>query len=188
MSNEIRGFLNRPVKAIHIAGLVFLFAVIACPFIWINSYWSDQAMHWPTISGKLLDVHRIEYLHSSYYIPRIGTILGWKRSKFGYEQYKPFVEYEYTVNGVKYLGHRVGLSGDDSFSTESEIIGKYRTGMDVSVHYDPQNPANSVLEPQSTIVTRYHVNSSPLVTASVLALSFGIAVAIGFSRRRRADR
>jgi hypothetical protein len=59
--------------------------------------------------------------------------------------------YDYTVNGEKYLGARI-FFGDTflslfSFAAAKSAITKYKEGQTVTVYYNPNNPANSVLEP-----------------------------------------
>lgn len=62
----------------------------------------------------------------------------------------PHVVYEYTVAGMTYQGDQVRV-GDNAVAvrTDSEayqIVDRYPVGAEVTVYYDPANPAMSALE------------------------------------------
>jgi hypothetical protein len=65
----------------------------------------------------------------------------------------PFVEYEYSINGTGYVSSEIyagGLYLRDTARGKSEspydLIERYPVGMQVTVYYDPANPAKSALE------------------------------------------
>ena len=65
-------------------------------------------------------------------------------------EHKLEVAYTYTVDGATHDGDRVGPGGSPTFSTEElarPAAQKYATGTTVTVWYDPQDPATSLLDP-----------------------------------------
>jgi uncharacterized protein DUF3592 len=69
-------------------------------------------------------------------------------SRFGH-YYKPCVAYTYSVAGVTYTGKQRRF-GDDDFEFKSSAasrLAKYTFGAQTPVHYDPDDPSTSVLEP-----------------------------------------
>jgi|AMWB02.1.fsa_nt_gi hypothetical protein len=65
--------------------------------------------------------------------------------------YSPEVTYEYEVDGQTYTGNRLGF-GSGSFSEKKAKakIAPYPAGAAVTVHYDPAEPSNAVLETVAT--------------------------------------
>ncbi len=62
--------------------------------------------------------------------------------------YAPVVEYTYTVNGTALQGKRLSPGGNMSYdyATAERILSRYQPGQPVSVHYDPADPTQAVLE------------------------------------------
>jgi Protein of unknown function (DUF3592) len=55
--------------------------------------------------------------------------------------------YRYTVNGVSYDGKRVRFGSELISRGEAEqVLGRFPVGQSVTVHYDPNDPASSVLD------------------------------------------
>lgn len=92
---------------------------------------------WPTANGVVLS-SRLEshYSHDS----DGGSSI----------TYSPEVEYSYTVDGVMHIAHQlaVGKANYDHF-VASRKLAPYPQGTEVTVHYDPTNPNNAVLETKS---------------------------------------
>ena len=80
--------------------------------------------------------------------------------------------YTYAVDGQTYTGRRAAWGGADR-------RGLYAMGDEVTVHYDPDNPATAILHPDSAPASR---------TGAVLALLCigGAMVYGGFSAQRQA--
>ena len=67
--------------------------------------------------------------------------------------YEPEVAYSYSVDGKDYEGNTVGFGAKFSSSSRGfadDVVGKYPKGKDVSVHFRPEQPGDSVLEPGVT--------------------------------------
>jgi uncharacterized protein DUF3592 len=89
------------------------------------------ARRWPVVAGVVTS-SKIEQIPS-----RVG------------HYYKPCVEYTYSVADVTYTGNQRRFSDDDfAFkSSATSRLAKYASGVQVPVHYDPNDPSSSVLEP-----------------------------------------
>lgn len=63
--------------------------------------------------------------------------------------YRAAVTYGYSVEGVDHVGDRIVIGAVSSNDQEraEEISRRYPEGGEVEVHYDPADPATSVLEP-----------------------------------------
>ncbi len=60
---------------------------------------------------------------------------------------KPVVRYRYHVAGEAYVGFRVAYSGyGSSRRAMDDLIRPYPVGRQVTVYYDPRNPAVAVLD------------------------------------------
>ena len=120
---------------------IFIFAGAVFAFFGINLLLEGKASErWPAVSGTVLS----------------STV----ESKFSQDQrsnsrtsqsttYHPKVTYEYRVDGQKHSSDQLGLSAWGSSNTDHalSVVAKYPVGSSVTVHYNPEHPAKSVLEP-----------------------------------------
>lgn len=58
----------------------------------------------------------------------------------------PVVQYSYQVGGQTYQGQKIAPGPEVGGSGASAVIARYPIGAQVTVYYDPQNPADAVLE------------------------------------------
>jgi hypothetical protein len=58
----------------------------------------------------------------------------------------PAIEYEFTVNGRKVRGRRVGIGDDAGGANTEATLARYPKGAIVTVYYDPNAPTHCVLE------------------------------------------
>lgn len=95
---------------------------------------SKAEKSWPTTTGtvKTAQVTR--------------PLSGDQRPGLGYE---PQVTYEFAVDGKTFAGNRVGVIPQQGYSQAhaSQIVEQNKPGAQVTVHYDPANPAHSTLKP-----------------------------------------
>jgi len=92
-------------------------------------YLSDA---WPTTEGRVLD-------------SRVG-----KRSRPGRRTgYWPIVHYTYVVDGTEYVARQLSYAKrfHGSLHSVQQVLQKYPPGRQVTVCYDPANPARAVIEP-----------------------------------------
>ena len=96
---------------------------------------SLQARNWSSVSGKIVGT---DFIEKKRHIKFSTTIL-----------WDPYPSYSYSVNGKEYVGHRIHLNfKQDRIHFESdleEMKTSYPVGKTVEVHYNPKNPADSVL-------------------------------------------
>ena len=65
--------------------------------------------------------------------------------------YRSLVTYAFTVNGQRYVGERISFGARWEATLPSLVSGladRYRQGNTVEVYYNPENPADCVLEPR----------------------------------------
>lgn len=63
--------------------------------------------------------------------------------------YAPAVEYAYSVLGQPFTGDRITFGLDETHAKRAkaeEVLARYPVGGTVTVHYDPNNPSDAVLE------------------------------------------
>ena len=99
-------------------------------FKWPRSISSSS---WPTVVGVVISSEVEEECCSDY-------STGWW----------PRVSYSYTVNGKKYTADNIEVIDVGNGNTDiyaKQVVDYYQVGMEVQVHYNPDNPAVAVLEP-----------------------------------------
>lgn len=95
----------------------------------LNSAKASKA--WPTVEGIVIE----------------STVLT-KRSNG--PTYKAVVVYDYEVEGEEYSSDRIWFGGEVSTSNRGQmrnIVKEYTEGEATTVHYDPENPKEAVLQP-----------------------------------------
>lgn len=94
--------------------------------------------NWPKANGEVIRSHVSTWLDSES-----DTLYGAQ------------VEYKYSIGDTEYKGHRVTMSdGGSSFEDAArKVVDRYPRGNTVDVHYNPEKPDDSVLEPGVTWVT-----------------------------------
>jgi hypothetical protein len=93
---------------------------------------------WPTASGTILSARLDQQTRTERREGRSYTSTS----------YTPIVEYTYVIGGQTYQGSRVfpGASMSYDHGTAQGIVNRYQPGAAVTVHYDPGDPAQAVLE------------------------------------------
>lgn len=87
---------------------------------------------WPTVEGRVIS-STVQTKHGTG-----GDIT----------RYYPVVEYEYSVEGKSLRSNRINFNTQPMDQTSAASIAKrYSAGRRVTVFYDPEDRANSVLEP-----------------------------------------
>jgi hypothetical protein len=118
-----------------------------------------QARHWPVTPGRIVSAGVEAYEDDSDYASRT--------------QYRASVLYTYEVNGHLYAGDRVRLGVVTSSTIPGaarRLAARYPAGSEVDVHYNPESPGESVLQPYS----RWHYLLW-LMAAAMLALAWAVA-------------
>jgi hypothetical protein len=121
-------------------GLFILVFAAAGVFLIIQSIRSrkkaETSQSWPATSGQITDA-RVEH-HTS-------TDSEGDRS----DHYTPKVSYTYQVLGQAYEGNKIGFGFQQSFGSQGKAqaaLTRFPVGGQATVYYDPNNPAEAVLE------------------------------------------
>ena len=136
------------------------FALLAALLLFGFQRAAARTRAWPTVAGQIVSsgVHEFHELEQNQHASRWQTL------------YRPEVTYSYELSGVRYTGDKVNMGGTVSASTDAlarRVAAKYPVGVAVEVHYNPDNPADSVLEPRATVLWLFW-----LMPAAVLALAY----------------
>jgi hypothetical protein len=88
-----------------------------------------KSSHWPTTTGQIL-----------------ASMIQYRRKSGGGHSPYPLVLYTYQVEGQHYQSQRIYFGVPVGGSAMTGVIKKYPVGAQVPVYYNPQNPADAVLE------------------------------------------
>jgi len=127
-----RAYTWREYRRLQI--LLFCSLLIGPAFIWWGIYSNQRdrpSLQWPTVAGTIMQ-------SDSWY-------QGGKHSHYGVD-----VTYTYRVNGRHYMGHKVSLWNPHLHGSHDMVkafVVTHPVHSSVDVHYDPQDPENSVLIP-----------------------------------------
>lgn len=140
------------------AGLLFLAMLLIAVAQWIKV---AAAKRWPVARGTVIESRVADAKDSD-----------------GSWDYRPVITYQYRVGGQVYtnnllaFGSRVLTEGGRSGEKKALItVARYPVGCQVDIHYHPQRPDQSVLEPRS-VVAKW------IVLLGVGFLLIGVFVAI----------
>ncbi len=123
-----------------ISGLVAIpFIIIAIVFVFLamrSRRKVSAAQNWPTATGKVTFA-TVETRHS--HSSEGGTTTA----------HYPKIIYEYTANGQRYQSDRITFGSDVGYGNYNRVLQKvasYPINSMVQVYYNPDNPAEAVLE------------------------------------------
>ena len=110
-------------------------------FLISNRRTAMAAARWPTTTGTILS-SVAEARRTLVPSGRGQTVTVWS----------PVVEYSYRAQGRDYHGTRLAFGADvaGAQALAEETVARYPVGREVTVHFDPANPAFAVLEPRVT--------------------------------------
>jgi hypothetical protein len=92
-----------------------------------------------------------------------------EKSPDGRWRYRAAVQYRYRVGAKEYQSNRIFWGGNEGRRKHMEsVIAAYPAGCKASVHYDPQNPTEAVLDPTQNI------GSKPLVLYAMGMIALGL--------------
>jgi hypothetical protein len=115
---------------------------------------------WPTVPGRIgsSDVHEFQALSQSD-----------AGSSRWVTRYRGSVVYSYEVGGVRYTGDQRGTTGRTSSNVAAFVRpgARYQPGRVVEIHYNPDNPAESILDPRTGPLWLLW-----LIPAAMLALAY----------------
>jgi hypothetical protein len=122
-----------------IFGVIFFAAgVVILVFGIIQVRKAQTAKTWPTTPGVILSSGLNE--HTEYD----------SEDHMSHSTYEPYVLYHYTIMGQQYEGNHIAIGNASyDYRTASRKISLYPQGTNVTVHYNPDNLSEAVLEPKS---------------------------------------
>ena len=111
------------------------FGLVVLMFFFAARKSAKQAAAWPSVRGKIVksDVEEFEERNSE------GR---WTTN------WRPVVEYTYTVHGNALRGNQIklGVTVSAGKGYAESVAAKYPVGAEVDVHYDPKQPGSAALE------------------------------------------
>lgn len=145
-----------------------LIGAVSLYFGCANLLQAHASMSWPIAQGKI-ERSIVKASSGSF---RNGSL----RTTFRAE-----VDYRFTVDSLSFLGHRwtFGDYGSSDRSHAEDIAAKYPQGSSVVVHYDPNDPEESVIDPGIKLHTWF------LPGAGLIFLLPGLVMAIFLPRAFR---
>lgn len=131
MESSFPTWIIPAILGIVFAGIAVLLFIVAL----ISRKKAQASQAWPTAPGAIVSSSIQE--HQQYDADDQSTSTS----------YEPVIQYRYTIMGQEYLGSRVAFGASSFGRSQAEaIVNRYRPNQAVSVHYDPQEPSESVLE------------------------------------------
>jgi hypothetical protein len=111
---------------------------------------ADASKKWPTSSATI-------------------TTSALERSAESKRRYRATVEYRYRVGAKEYQANRIFWGGNEGRHKHmASVIASYPAGARVPIHYDPRNPAQSVIDPVQ------NTGSRPLVLYAMGMMALGL--------------
>lgn len=119
-------------------GFFTLAGLIMLVLLWSARRQAAEASTWPVTGGHVV-ASTVEHYRNRVGGARSGTLATF---------YEAVIEYSYRVDGREYHSTQIGFGGKLAGSEEfaQAKAARYPEGTDVSVHYDPKNPSNAVLD------------------------------------------
>lgn len=149
LSASLAGTLQEPARAVPTAGFLGLAAFMLVMGLALRRQ-VDAAQGWPTTVG-IIETVQVESFLSNERMRHQSETDGFI-SMHRYRYFRPDIVYRYQVNKIDYRGSRISLGGRlyatfDAFARRR--VARYTPGEQVTVYYDPDNPAMAVLEPRA---------------------------------------
>lgn len=132
--------MNFVFLLVCIGGIALLLAGLGVFLLFFsqkNKKKAGASQGWPSATGQITQ---------AYVWQSTNTDTDGDSSTF----YYPHLEYTYTVMGQTYTGKRVAFGAETGYGNDAQASAKLSrfpaAGSPVTVYYDPQNPAEAVLE------------------------------------------
>jgi hypothetical protein len=142
-------------------GFALLFGLVVFAFQRVAA----KAKTWPAVPGRV-ETSDI----ASYQLRNRSTedsVVRWKTL------YRPNVVYGYDVAGVHYRGDKLSYFGKGANSADiaRQVATRYPVGTPLTVHYNPENPSESAIDPRTPLGLYFFY----LVPVIVLAIGYLVA-------------
>jgi hypothetical protein len=99
--------------------------------------------------------------------------------------YYPVVMYEYNVDGQRYIGNRIHFGSQVGIGIQSIAargLNKYPVGGTVPVYYNPENPADAVLQRSAAANWGNYLMLAILIIAIIIIISAFGPIRLPFAR------
>lgn len=122
-------------------GFALLFGLVVFAFQRVAA----QARRWPAVSGFIETSDITTYQRRNRATK--DSVVRWKTL------YRPNIVYGYDVAGVHYRGDKVSYfgSGANSADIAQQVAARYPVGTALTVHYNPENPSQSAIDPRTPL-------------------------------------
>jgi hypothetical protein len=100
---------------------------------------SKASRDWPSVEGQVT-------------VAMVGTKVGHSSSQGRSRKYSPQVAYTYSILGQQYTSNQVIIGARQWYASraKAEALLTYQPGQQVTVYYNPDNPAQAILEVGAT--------------------------------------
>jgi hypothetical protein len=124
---------------------------------------------WPTANGTILSARLDQQTRTERNQGRTYTRTS----------YTPIIEYTYTVGGQTHQGSRIfpGTSMSYDHGTAQNIVNRYQPGAAVTVHYDPGDPTQAVLETKAKGGNLFLILGGVFALLGIVGCCIGIVLA-----------
>ncbi len=121
-----------PLKSVIIVFVFFMMLLLAWfTYSAIGVAKAMQAKRWPTVQGTVL-----------------STEVKRGQSSKGSSKYIPVIRYSYEVDSAQYLSEKYSsTTARGSSMWAKEVVSQFPAYSKVTVHYNPENPKESILKP-----------------------------------------
>ena len=142
LGDMTRAFVRNPTEAPFVAACIG-FALLAALVIYAIQRNVARTLSWPKVPGRIEEsgVHEFQQLQT-----RSGGSSYWAT------RYRSNILYSYEVAGVRYTSDKSGTTGRISSNIEAFVrkgAQAFPAGMAVEIHYNPDNPAEAILNPRT---------------------------------------
>lgn len=157
-----------------VGGFVLIFVLIGL-FLLLRSKRDKekaaQSLKWPSVVGKVVEARMLESTSTDSDGDSSTT-------------YRAHVKYEYEIAGAWYTNDKIGVGMVVSTSgtkKAQETLARYPVGSTVKVYYDPNNPADSVLEQKASSNLTLILGIIFLAVGLCMVLPIGIVLLVGIA-------
>jgi len=156
--------------ALCLGGVFFILGAGLAIFGFVQRKKAKATETWPTASGSIVSSRLDQRTHTD-----IGE---WHTSTS--TSYTPIVEYTYEIAGRTYQGNRVfpGTSMSYDHGTAQGIVNRYQPGAAVTVHYDPADPTQAVLETKSKGGNLFLILGAVFAVLGMIGCCIGIILVV----------
>jgi hypothetical protein len=128
---------------------------------------------WPTVAGSILSTDVVEHRRS------VSGKHGSRKSV----SYEPIIKYSYSVDGKNYSGKRIAAASENMISKRAaeKRIGKFSSGTEILIHYDPKDPKQAVLDTRAVNLAMLFGIGAAMIALGVLTLAYASAISELFS-------